>query len=66
LLQNGLLIAFLQYLIWIDSPTIPALRLIDISLITRSLPCHPLLLEDNTFLSFFHSSLLLLGVDIAR
>lgn len=61
-----MLIRILQ-LIWIESPTNPTLRLIDIPRITsiaRSHPSNPLVLVDNTFLSPFYSSPLLLGADI--
>lgn len=54
-------------LIWIESPTNPTLRLIDIPRIARlaqSHPSRPLVLVDNTFLSPFYSSPLLLGADI--
>ncbi|KAF8157247.1 Cys/Met metabolism PLP-dependent enzyme-domain-containing protein [Crassisporium funariophilum] len=54
-------------LIWIESPTNPTLRLIDIPRIARlarSHPSQPLVLVDNTFLSPFYSSPLLLGADI--
>ncbi|KAF8810390.1 hypothetical protein BYT27DRAFT_7186614 [Phlegmacium glaucopus] len=54
-------------LIWIESPTNPTLRLIDIKRIAklaRSHPSRPLVLVDNTFLSPFYSSPLLLGADI--
>ncbi|RDB17457.1 Cystathionine gamma-lyase [Hypsizygus marmoreus] len=54
-------------LIWIESPTNPTLRLIDIARIAglaHSHPSHPLVLVDNTFLSPFYSSPLLLGADI--
>ena len=54
-------------LIWIESPTNPGLRLIDIARISslvHSHPSHPLVLVDNTFLSPFYSSPLLLGADI--
>ncbi|KAG6835242.1 hypothetical protein H0H93_003578 [Arthromyces matolae] len=54
-------------LIWIESPTNPALRLIDIhrlSTLISPLPNRPILLVDNTFLSPFYSSPLLLGADI--
>ncbi|EDR02942.1 uncharacterized protein LACBIDRAFT_191633 [Laccaria bicolor S238N-H82] len=54
-------------LIWVESPTNPTLRLIDIprlAQIARSHPSHPLLLVDNTFLSPFYASPLLLGADI--
>lgn len=54
-------------LIWIESPTNPTLRLIDIPRIValaRSHPSKPLVLVDNTFLSPFYQSPLLLGADI--
>ncbi|KDQ22167.1 hypothetical protein PLEOSDRAFT_1090897 [Pleurotus ostreatus PC15] len=54
-------------LIWIESPTNPTLRLIDIAKISRlakSHPSQPLVLVDNTFLSPFYSSPLLLGADL--
>jgi len=54
-------------LIWIESPTNPTLRLIDIRRIANlahSHPSRPLILVDNTFLSPFYSSPLLLGADI--
>ncbi|PPQ99933.1 hypothetical protein CVT24_009568 [Panaeolus cyanescens] len=54
-------------LIWIESPTNPTLRLIDIARISRlaqSHPAKPLILVDNTFLSPFYSSPLLMGADI--
>ncbi|KAI0065051.1 hypothetical protein BV25DRAFT_1822158 [Artomyces pyxidatus] len=54
-------------LIWIESPTNPTLRLIDIPRIVsiaHSHPSHPLVLVDNTFLSPYYSSPLLLGADI--
>ncbi|KAA1473589.1 hypothetical protein DENSPDRAFT_840056 [Dentipellis sp. KUC8613] len=54
-------------LIWIESPTNPTLRLIDIPrivAIARSHPSNPLVLVDNTFLSPFYSSPLLQGADI--
>ncbi|KAF4580235.1 hypothetical protein EYR40_004754 [Pleurotus pulmonarius] len=54
-------------LIWIESPTNPTLRLIDIAKISRlakSHPAQPLVLVDNTFLSPFYSSPLLLGADL--
>ncbi|KAF8225679.1 hypothetical protein L208DRAFT_1305437 [Tricholoma matsutake] len=54
-------------LVWIESPTNPTLRLIDIARISslvHSHPSHPLVLVDNTFLSPFYSSPLLLGADI--
>ncbi|KIP05439.1 hypothetical protein PHLGIDRAFT_92152 [Phlebiopsis gigantea 11061_1 CR5-6] len=54
-------------LIWIESPTNPTLRLIDVSRITslaHSHPSSPLVLVDNTFLSPFYASPLLQGADI--
>jgi len=54
-------------LIWIESPTNPTLRLIDVarvSSVAHSHPTHPLVLVDNTFMSPFYSSPLLLGADI--
>lgn len=54
-------------LIWIESPTNPTLRLIDIPRIValaRSHPSSPLILVDNTFLSPFYSSPLLQGADL--
>jgi cystathionine gamma-lyase len=54
-------------LIWIESPTNPTLRLIDIPrivAIAKAHPSHPLVLVDNTFLSPFYSSPLLQGADI--
>ena len=54
-------------MIWIESPTNPTLRLIDIrriANIAHSHPSRPLILVDNTFLSPFYSSPLLLGADI--
>ncbi|KAI0277998.1 Cys/Met metabolism PLP-dependent enzyme-domain-containing protein [Russula aff. rugulosa BPL654] len=54
-------------LIWIESPTNPTLRLIDIPrivAIARAHPSHPLVLVDNTFMSPFYSSPLLQGADI--
>jgi cystathionine gamma-lyase len=56
-----------QQLVWIESPTNPTLRLIDIPRIAslaHSHPSHPLVLVDNTFLSPFYSAPLLLGADI--
>src|SRR5947208_2962319 len=58
----------LSQLIWIESPTNPTLRLIDIPhivAIARAHPSHPLVLVDNTFMSPFYSSPLLQDVDIA-
>ncbi|KZS86999.1 hypothetical protein SISNIDRAFT_538527 [Sistotremastrum niveocremeum HHB9708] len=57
-------------LIWIESPTNPTLRVIDIPRIARLVRTHsqsstpPLVLVDNTFPSPFFSSPLLLGADI--
>ncbi|KJA15297.1 hypothetical protein HYPSUDRAFT_149327 [Hypholoma sublateritium FD-334 SS-4] len=54
-------------LVWIESPTNPTLRLIDIPRIARLAQAHPsrpLVLVDNTFLSPFYSSPLLLGADV--
>ncbi|OCH91659.1 hypothetical protein OBBRIDRAFT_792010 [Obba rivulosa] len=54
-------------LIWIETPTNPTLRLIDIPRIVslaRSTPSSPLVLVDNTFLSPFYQSPLLQGADI--
>jgi len=54
-------------LVWIESPTNPTLRVIDVPHIIRVAHSHasrPLVLVDNTFLSPFYSSPLLLGADI--
>ncbi|KAF9652328.1 hypothetical protein BDM02DRAFT_2915066 [Thelephora ganbajun] len=54
-------------LVWIESPTNPTLRLVDIPRIVRlakSHPSKPLVLVDNTFLTPFYSSPLLQGADI--
>ncbi|RXW20209.1 hypothetical protein EST38_g5664 [Candolleomyces aberdarensis] len=54
-------------LIWLESPTNPTLKLMDVTRlarIARSHPSQPLLLVDNTFLSPYYSSPLLLGADI--
>ena len=54
-------------LIWIETPTNPTLRIIDIPRLVHlaSLsPSHPLVLVDNTFMSPFYQSPLLLGADI--
>ncbi|KAJ3875300.1 Cys/Met metabolism PLP-dependent enzyme-domain-containing protein [Lentinula edodes] len=59
-------------LIWVESPTNPTLRLIDISRLASIFDTHfassptsrPLLLVDNTFASPFYTSPLLLGADI--
>ncbi|CAE6467514.1 unnamed protein product [Rhizoctonia solani] len=53
-------------MIWLELPTNPSLRVIDIQRIVRlarSHPSNPLVLLDNTFLSPFYLSPLLLGVD---
>jgi len=57
----------LSKLIWIESPTNPTLRLIDIPrivAIARAHPSHPLVLVDNTFMSPYYSSPLLQDADI--
>jgi len=54
-------------LVWIETPTNPTLRLVDVTRIVRlarSHPSKPLVLVDNTFLSPFYSSPLLQGADI--
>ncbi|KII86285.1 hypothetical protein PLICRDRAFT_177854 [Plicaturopsis crispa FD-325 SS-3] len=54
-------------LVWIESPTNPTLRIIDIpriAALAHAQPSHPLVLVDNTFLSPFYTSPLLLGADI--
>lgn len=54
-------------LIWIESPTNPTLRLVDISrivVLASKAPSKPLVLVDNTFLSPFYASPLLQGADI--
>ncbi|KAG9128429.1 hypothetical protein FRC07_012537 [Ceratobasidium sp. 392] len=54
-------------LVWIESPTNPTLRIIDIRRIVRlarAHPSNPLILVDNTFLSPYYSSPLLLGADV--
>ncbi|KAH9953806.1 Cys/Met metabolism PLP-dependent enzyme-domain-containing protein [Russula dissimulans] len=54
-------------LIWLESPTNPTLRLIDIPrivAIAKAHPSQPLVLVDNTFMSPFYSSPLLQGADI--
>ncbi|KAJ2918788.1 hypothetical protein MD484_g1575, partial [Candolleomyces efflorescens] len=54
-------------LIWLESPTNPTLKLMDVARLARiahSHPAHPLLLVDNTFLSPYYSSPLLLGADV--
>ncbi|KAF8960464.1 Cys/Met metabolism PLP-dependent enzyme-domain-containing protein [Flammula alnicola] len=67
--DDEILAAFQQNtkLVWIESPTNPTLRLVDISRIARiahSHPSRPIVLVDNTFLSPFYSSPLLLGADV--
>ena len=52
---------------WIESPTNPTFRVIDIAKITslaHSHPSKPLVVVDNTFLSPFYMSPFLLGADI--
>ena len=54
-------------LVWIETPTNPTLRLVDIARIValaRQMPSNPLVLVDNTFLSPFYQSPLVLGADI--
>ncbi|CUA76627.1 hypothetical protein RSOLAG22IIIB_06388 [Rhizoctonia solani] len=54
-------------LVWLELPTNPSLRVIDIPRIVRlarAHPSNPLVLVDNTFLSPFYLSPLLLGADI--
>lgn len=54
-------------LIWIESPTNPTLSLVDIPRLARlahSHPTSPLIVVDNTFLSPYWSSPILLGADI--
>ena len=54
-------------IVWIETPTNPTLRLVDIPRIVRlakSHPSKPLVLVDNTFLSPFYASPLLQGADI--
>ncbi|SJK96836.1 related to CYS3-cystathionine gamma-lyase [Armillaria ostoyae] len=54
-------------LIWIETPTNPTLRVVDIPVIVsiaRRHPSKPLVLVDNTFLSPFYSSPLILGADL--
>lgn len=53
--------------IWIETPTNPTLRIIDIPRIVRlanASPARPLVLVDNTFMSPFYQSPLLLGADV--
>lgn len=52
---------------WIESPSNPTLRIIDIPRIVslaRSHPSRPLVVIDNTFMSPFYQSPLLLGADV--
>ena len=54
-------------LIWIETPTNPTLRLIDVArvvAIARAQPSQPFVLVDNTFLSPFYQSPLLQGADV--
>ncbi|KAL1760616.1 Cys/Met metabolism PLP-dependent enzyme-domain-containing protein [Schizophyllum commune] len=54
-------------LIWIETPTNPTLRLVDIARIAsvaHAHPANPIVLVDNTFLSPFYQSPLLLGADL--
>ncbi|KAF5309710.1 hypothetical protein D9611_014442 [Ephemerocybe angulata] len=54
-------------LVWLESPTNPTLKLMDIARIAkivRAHPAQPLLLVDNTFLSPYYSSPLQLGADL--
>ncbi|EIN09373.1 hypothetical protein PUNSTDRAFT_126308 [Punctularia strigosozonata HHB-11173 SS5] len=54
-------------LVWIESPTNPTLRVIDIPAVVRlahAHPSRPAVLVDNTFLSPFYSSPLLQGADL--
>ncbi|KAF8548615.1 hypothetical protein OG21DRAFT_1422816 [Imleria badia] len=54
-------------LVWIESPTNPTLRVVDIPRIVslaRSHPSRPLVVVDNTFLSPYYQSPLLLGADV--
>ncbi|KAI3602202.1 cystathionine gamma-lyase [Moniliophthora roreri] len=59
-------------LVWVETPTNPTLRVIDIARLSEILDTHfstqrsdrPLLLVDNTFASPFYTSPLLLGADI--
>ncbi|KAF9652313.1 hypothetical protein BDM02DRAFT_2910348 [Thelephora ganbajun] len=69
--DNAILSAFRPNtkLVWIESPTNPTLRLVDIPRIVRlakSHPSKPLVLVDNTFLTPFYSSPLLQGADMAH
>ncbi|KAL1741202.1 Cys/Met metabolism PLP-dependent enzyme-domain-containing protein [Schizophyllum fasciatum] len=54
-------------LIWIETPTNPTLRLVDIARVAsvaHAHPANPIVLVDNTFLSPFYQSPLLLGADL--
>ncbi|KAG9011648.1 hypothetical protein FRB93_002709 [Tulasnella sp. JGI-2019a] len=54
-------------LIWIETPTNPTLSIVDItkiSQIAHSHPANPMIVVDNTFMSPYWSSPLLLGADI--
>ncbi|KAI9461342.1 Cys/Met metabolism PLP-dependent enzyme-domain-containing protein [Boletus coccyginus] len=54
-------------IVWIETPTNPTLRIVDIPRIislARSHPSRPLVVVDNTFLSPFYQSPLLLGADV--
>lgn len=54
-------------LVWVETPTNPTLRVIDIAYVANILsnhPSQPLLLVDNTFMSPYYQSPLALGADI--
>ncbi|KAK7468385.1 cystathionine gamma-lyase cys3 [Stygiomarasmius scandens] len=59
-------------LVWVETPTNPTLRMIDIARLSAILSSHseqtglprPLILVDNTFASPFYTSPLLLGADV--
>jgi cystathionine gamma-lyase len=54
-------------LVWIETPTNPTLKIVDIPKIVRIAKLHPsqpLVLVDNTFLSPYYQSPLLLGADV--
>ncbi|KAH7094151.1 pyridoxal phosphate-dependent transferase [Auriculariales sp. MPI-PUGE-AT-0066] len=54
-------------LIWVESPTNPTLRLVDLprlSKLAKSTPARPLIVVDNTFLSPYYASPLKIGADI--
>ncbi|KAK2459469.1 hypothetical protein APHAL10511_008503 [Amanita phalloides] len=54
-------------LIWLETPTNPTLRVMDIAYIAsiaHAHPARPLVAVDNTFMSPFYSSPLLLGADL--